>query len=432
MRITSKISAAVAVGALMLSVAACSPSSSGDAGNAEAASSITVWHNAADNAGIKDLYKNFTAKTGIKVDLVPIPADSFESTVTTKWATGDRPDILEYHPTTSSLALLNADENMQDLSGMDFVKKSGDLYKQTGSLNGKVYAAVTGFPSVFGVFYNKDVFAKAGVEVPKTFDELISSCPQLKKAGVAPFYESGGSQWPTQILPFLYGADSNQNNELGNALSHHKKDINDPNGVVVKGLEKYLQVRDACFQPNYSTGTFENAVADVYAGKAAMTAIHSDSYSIWQDTAKGDESQLSKTIGFTGLSTETARAAFGPGPIGSYMAPKSENAGKEAAARKFIEYATGEGYGPLVEANKAFPVIDGYQTPAGISPLKQEFKDAYDTATIGYPTDVAGFGDGYPAEISKLLAGELTPQQLADATAVRVQRASKAAGIDGW
>ncbi|MFE5671651.1 ABC transporter substrate-binding protein [Agromyces sp. NPDC056523] len=431
MRITRTITAAVAVGTVLFAVSGCSASS--DSEDAAAADSITIWHNAADNDGIKALYDGFTEATGIEVELEPIPADGFESTVTTKWATGDRPDILEYHPTSSALALLNAGENMQDLSDMDFVDASGTLYDNAGSLNGKVYAAITGFPSIFGLYYNKTVFDEAGLEVPQTFDDLLAVCPDLQAAGVDAFHESGGSQWPTQITPFLYGADANVGNELGTALAHNEVAVNDPDGVVVKGLETYLEVRDACFQDNYATGTFENAVTEVYSGNAAMTVIHSDTYDIWQDAAGGDEELLSETVGFTGLSTETARAAFGPGPLGSYMAPKTGDAGKEAAALKFIEYATGEGYGPLIEANKAFPVIDGYDVPEGISGLKQEFKDAYDSgATIGYPTDVTGFGDNFAADISRMLAGEITAQELADATQANVERASKAAGIEGW
>ncbi|GAB3399026.1 hypothetical protein GCM10027515_04890 [Schumannella luteola] len=429
MRITRQLTAAAAIGAVLFAAAGCSAGSDGG----DAGKSITIWHNAADNDGVKALYSHFTDDTGIEVKLEPIPADGFESAVQTKWATGARPDILEYHPTTSALRLLNADDNMQDLSDLDFVGKSGKLYDQTGSLDGKVYAAITGFPSIFGIYYNKSVFEKAGIEVPTSIDEMISACPALKASGVDAFYESGGSQWPTQILPFLYAADSNKDSKLGDALAHNEKKIDDPKGVVVQALDKYLEVRDACFQDDYATGTFENAVTAVYSGSAAMTAIHSDAYNIFQDAAGGDEDLLSSTVGFTGLSKSSATAAFGPGPMGSYMAPKTGNSAKEAAAIKFIEYATGKGYGPLIEANKAFPVIDGYDTPDGISPLKQSFKDAYDNgATLGLTTDIAGFGDNFAADISRMLAGEITPEQLAQGTEKAVARASKAAGIDGW
>ncbi|KSU54835.1 ABC transporter substrate-binding protein [Microbacterium enclense] len=428
MRTTRKVAAALTVGAVALTAAGCSSASSGS-GDAQ---SITIWHNSADNDGIMALYEGFTAETGIQVNLEAIPADGFETAVTTKWATGDRPDVLEYHPTASALALLNASQNMQDLSDMEFVGKSGSLYEQAGNLNGTVYAAITGFPSIFGIFFNKEVLASAGVEAPQTFDELITSCGALKSAGVVPFYESGGSQWPTQILPFLYMADENEGNELGYAFSHNEKQLNGEDSPFVAGLDKYLAVRDACFDPNYTTGTFENAIAEVYAGTAAMTALHSDTYNLWVDAAGGDEDALSAAVGFAGLSKDSATAAFGPGPLGSYMAPKTGDAGKEAAAKQFIEYATGKGYADLIATNEAFPVIEGYDAPAGAGELKLAFKAAYDDgATIGSTGDIAGF-DNFPAEVSRLLAGEITAQQLADAMQANVDRASKAAGVEGW
>ena len=37
------------------------------------------------------------------------------------------------------------------------------------------------------MFYNKDLLAQAGVEVPKTWDELVEVCAKLKEAGIQPF-----------------------------------------------------------------------------------------------------------------------------------------------------------------------------------------------------------------------------------------------------
>ncbi|MFF0700022.1 ABC transporter substrate-binding protein [Streptomyces tendae] len=421
--------AAIAAAAVMLAVSGCSAGSGSDGDG----KTIVVWHNSADSEAIAGLYKNFSKATGIKVDLVPFPSDSFETAVQSKWATGDRPDILEYHPTTSAAAQLNAKQTMQDLSDMPFVDKSGDMYEMAGSLDGKVYAAITGMPSIFGVFYNKEVFDKAGVEVPTTFDELVASCEPLKKAGVTPWYESGQSLWPTQILPSLYIADQNKGGSYGQKLRTNKESISNPDGVLVKALKEYEKVRDACFQKNYSTGTFEKGIAAVQGGEAAMIGLHSDTMSQWVDAAGGDEAALSETVGFTGMSSASATTWFGPAPLGSYYAPKTGNSARETSARKFIEYATGDGYQQLVDDAKAFPVIDGYKTPSGISPLKQEFKDAYDSgSTIGFATDVIGFSDSFQTEMGKLLNKQETPEELVKNVQANVERASKAAGIDGW
>ncbi len=42
-------------------------------------------------------------------------------------------------------------------------------------------------PSIFGFFYNKTLFDKAGIkEVPTTWDELDAACAKLKDAGITP------------------------------------------------------------------------------------------------------------------------------------------------------------------------------------------------------------------------------------------------------
>ncbi|TCC36479.1 ABC transporter substrate-binding protein [Kribbella speibonae] len=422
--------AAAAVAAALLAVSACSSSSGSEGGKAD---SITIWHNAADPQAITNLYQNFTKATGIKVNLVPFAADGFETAVQTKWATGDRPDILEYHPTTSAAAQLNAKQNMQDLSKLSFVGKSGDLYKMAGSYNGTVYAAITGLPSIFGVFYNKAAFKKAGVAVPQNFDQLLTACGSLKAAGVTPWYESGQSLWPTQILPANFIADQNVGAAYSDKLRTNKQAITDPSGPLMQALKAYEKVRDACFQKNYATGTFEKGIAQVYGGQAAMIGLHSDTYNLWQDAAGGDETKLAAAVGFTGISATSPKTWFGPGPLGSYYAPKTGDNGREAAAIKFIDYATGAGYQQLLDDNKAFPVIDGFKTPTGISPLKQQFKDAYDHgSTIGFATDVIGFGDVFPTQMGKLLNKQATPEDVAKTVEANVKRASKAAGVDGW
>ncbi|XVU27891.1 ABC transporter substrate-binding protein [Actinoplanes sp. CA-054009] len=422
--------AAAATAAALLAAAGCGSSSGSDGDKSD---SITIWHSSADQPAITNLYANFTKATGVKVNLVPFAADGFETAVQTKWATGDRPDILEYHPTTSSAAQLNAKQNMQDLSKMSFVAKSGDLYKMAGSFNGTVYAAITGLPSIFGVFFNNAAFEKAGVKVPETFDQLITACGTLKTKGVTPWYESGQSLWPTQILPSLYIADQNVGGVYSEKLRTNQQPITDPNGPLVKSLQQYEKVRDACFQKDYATGTFEKGIAEVYSGKAAMIGLHSDTYDLWKDAAGGDEAKLSRTVGFSGISSTSAKTWFGPGPLGSYYAPKTGDDGREKAARDFIEYATGAGYQQLLDDNKAFPVIDGYKTPEGISPLKQEFKKAYDNgSTIGFATDVIGFSDAFQPAMGKLLNKQATPDEVAKNVESAVQRASKAAGVEGW
>jgi len=434
MKIRSKAAAASIAALVVAGLVGCSNPTSNNAdnsgnGDVAPAKSITVWHNTADTPALLDLYKNFTKSTGIKVNLVDIPSNSFETTTQTKWTTGDRPDILEYHPTTAAILQFNP-SSFQDLSSEAFVKKSGDLYKSAGSYQGKVYSAITQLPSIFGLYYNKAALKKAGVDVPKNWSDLLASCKALNAKGITPIYESGNSQWPTQILPAAYLADSNKNNTYGQDLFENKEKVNDPSGALFKGIKAYKGLQDAgCFQKDVATGTFEKATDAVYNGSAAMTALHSDALTQFEQGA-GSADKVSEAVGFTGISAKSNTAWYGPSPLGSYYAPKTGDKGRQAAALKFIDYATGKGYSKLIEEGKTFPVIQGVVDPTGLSAIQKEFKTAYDNgATVG--TNLPGWNT-FPAELSKLLAGQETPTQVADNMQSSVAQAAKAAGVKGW
>ncbi|KHL04120.1 ABC transporter substrate-binding protein [Sinomonas humi] len=435
MKLRTKVASVSAAGMLMLGVAACSNPVANGSGQPDAsatpASSITIWHNTADSPALLDLYKNFTQATGIKVNLVDIPSSSFETTTQTKWSTGDKPDVLEYHPTAAAILQFNP-SNFVDLSSQAFVGKSGDLYKNVGSYQGKVYAAVTEFPSIFGLYYNKADLQKAGVSAPTNWNQLLDVCKALNSKGITPIYESGSSQWPTQILPAAYAADSNKDNAYGNDLLDNKAKVNDPNGAAVKGLEAYKQLQDAgCFNKDFATGTYEKATDAVYTGTAAMTALHSDALTQFTQSA-GSVQKASDALGFTGISANSATAWYGPSPLGSYYVPKTGDSSREAAALKFIQYATGDGYAKLIQEGQTFPVIQGYDDPSGLTSLQKDFKAAYDNgATAGYANNLPGWNN-FPAEISKLLNNQESAIQVADNMEASVQQAAKAANLPGW
>jgi multiple sugar transport system substrate-binding protein len=66
---------------------------------------------------------------------------------------------------------------------------------------GDIYGIPKDF-SVLGMFYNKEMFKKAGIrEVPDTWDELLAVAKKLKKAGLVPMSVSSDlSTW----LAFIY------------------------------------------------------------------------------------------------------------------------------------------------------------------------------------------------------------------------------------
>ena len=61
------------------------------------------------------------------------------------------------------------------------------------ALNGKVWQAPTNSQIIPFVFYNKDIFTKAGVEVPKTWADFQNAVTKLKAAGIKPIQMVGAA-----------------------------------------------------------------------------------------------------------------------------------------------------------------------------------------------------------------------------------------------
>lgn len=398
---------------------------------------ITLWHNSADPPALRQLYRDFEADTGVEVEQVAIPSAGFEDTTLTKWASGARPDVLEYHPTVTNLLALNPRATLRDLSGEEYIAKSGDLYRSAATVDGKTYGAVIGFPQVFGMFYNKTVFEKAGIATPpQNAAELISACEAIlaRAPGVTPIAESGGSQWPVQVLPTLLMGDANPDNTWGQELRGNRAHLDDDGSPFVRAMETYKQLQDdGCFNRDAASATVENSVRGLVDGKVAMVALHSDMITAMVAAAGGDAAKVDREIGFFAIGGESAAATYIPSPIGSYYLPRTGDGDREAAALEFIRYVTGRGYGRYIAAARTFPVIEGTPEPAGISALAREVKAAYDRgpANIAYAADVPGVG-GVMVLINKLLIGQVEPDEIAGQTQKSIEQAAKAAKLEGW
>jgi raffinose/stachyose/melibiose transport system substrate-binding protein len=64
------------------------------------------------------------------------------------------------------------------------------------SLDGKIVMVPYAADVTNVIFYNKALFADAGVEPPKTWDDLLAACDKLKGAGVIPITTGNKDLWP--------------------------------------------------------------------------------------------------------------------------------------------------------------------------------------------------------------------------------------------
>jgi raffinose/stachyose/melibiose transport system substrate-binding protein len=142
----------------------------------------------------------FEKKTGIKteIELKPSGAEG-DNVLKTRLATGDMTDLVWYN-TGSLFTVLNPAANFVDITNEPFVATLDNAFKTTVTDKGKVYGIPGGSSFAGGWLYNKKVYAKLGLKVPKTWAELLNNCAKIKAAKLVPVIGSYKDSWTAQLI----------------------------------------------------------------------------------------------------------------------------------------------------------------------------------------------------------------------------------------
>lgn len=126
----------------------------------------------------------------LRIETVGGGAD-YGAALKAKFASGDEPDIFNNGGWNEAIVWK---DKLEDLSNEPWVGNLIESTKQQITLDGKL----VGMPmntEGYGYIYNKDLFAKAGIEqVPNTLTGLREAAQKLKDSGVTPF-ENGYGEW---------------------------------------------------------------------------------------------------------------------------------------------------------------------------------------------------------------------------------------------
>jgi raffinose/stachyose/melibiose transport system substrate-binding protein len=132
------------------------------------------------------------------IDVVLNNVPNADAAIRTRLVRNDVPDVMTLNGSGNFAQLARADvfydfsqEPVLDTVNPAIVKILTDLGTSgEGEVNGIPFAN-----NADGVIYNKDLFAKYGVEVPTTWDEMIAAADTFKAAGVTPFYITLKDAW---------------------------------------------------------------------------------------------------------------------------------------------------------------------------------------------------------------------------------------------
>jgi raffinose/stachyose/melibiose transport system substrate-binding protein len=335
-----RLGALVAVSVSALALAACSAGSLGSSSSSKGGK-VTLSF-LVDNADttIKtadQLAKDFNAKNPnitVKVESRPGGSDG-DNLIKTRLSTGDMSDVFEYN-SGSLFQAIAPQKNLVPLADQSWVGNLDNNFKTTVTADGKVYGAPWGGFMSGAVLYNKPIYDRLGLQVPKTWAEFMANNAKIKAAGIAPVVQSYQDTWTSQL--FVLGdfhnvsaaepdfADKYTKNQAKYATS----------AAAVKGFQHLQEVHDAGYMnKDFASSKFEDGQRILAEGQGAEYPMLTFAIA---GIAANYPDKL-KDIGLFALPGDDAskNGLTVWAPAGVYI-PKTTTGAKLDAAKKFVAF----------------------------------------------------------------------------------------------
>ena len=285
---------------------------------------------------IKSKLPEFEKATGLKVELSQYGEDQLSDQYKVKLDAGSTEiDVMMYRPLQEG-KLFAKNKYLADLSDEVKADKAwGWEDFQSGPVGATTYKdKVVGVPIITEqevLYYRKDLLKKAGLEVPKTMEELEAAAKAIKaqNPGVAGFVaRTGKSAAVTQFSSFLYsfGGDFiDESGKSGVASDEAKKAYAYYGGLI----RNYGPA-------NVSTDmSWPEAMAIFTQGKAGL---YTEADSLYKNATDPVKSKVADTVGFAPMpSGSDGSKAFN---VPSWALGVNEASKNQANSWKFLAWAT--------------------------------------------------------------------------------------------
>ncbi|WNF26700.1 extracellular solute-binding protein [Streptomyces sp. C11-1] len=406
------ITATALVAALALAATACGSDgeSGGGKSSGELSGTVTWWDTSSpgsEDKVFKKLAEGFEKKhPKVDVKYVNVPFGEAQNNFKNAAETGDAPDVIRsevaWTPDFASLSYL------APLDGTPALKNQDDFLDQavaSTKYEGKTYAVPQVIDSM-GIFYNKKLLEKAGVEAPANLDELKSAAKKIKeKTGKTGLYLRGDD--PYFFLSFLYG----EGGDLVDAGSRTVT-VDKPEGVKAFKAVKEL-VDDGTAKTDASDG-WENMMQSFKNGDVAM--MINGPWAV-ADTLTGEEFTDKDNLG---IAPVPAGSAAQGAPQGGHNLAVYAGSKNLDASYAFVEYMTSVDAQATVagELNLLPTRHSAYAKKQAVnSEIVGFFKPIVETA-VERPWIPEGGSLFEPlrVEYTKVLTGQTTPEKAAKAT----------------
>src|SRR3954447_11110642 len=345
--------------ALAAATAGCG---SNDSGSGSDSKTLTYWASnqspslAEDKTNLAPVLKKFEQQTGIKVKLQVIGWPDLYSKILAATTSGQGPDVLNIGNTWAPS--LQATGAFQPFTSKEFNAIGGkdkfvEAAVKTGGAVGKDPTSVPYLGLVYGLYYNKKMFADAGLQPPTTWEELVADAkkltnPSKKVYGMA---MEGGSYTEGVHFAYIFGKQHGSDP----FTSSGKPNFTSPGQVA--GVKQYVDLMGANKVVNPSAAQYKNgpeAPGDFAKGKAAMLMSQNNA----NNTLQGDGMKSSE------YGVVAIPAPSGGQPVSSFVAGINlsifKNTKNQQGALKFVKFMTSKPTQQTLDKPfTALPIVKG-------------------------------------------------------------------------
>jgi len=222
---------------------------------------VEFWQSIAD--------KYMAAKPDVTVEIIGQPSSNvnvfqYEKTLL---ATGQFPDVMvmqnpaDFVPSGALMAFEDSE--------LDYL-----LDPNIGKIGGKQYVA-NYKKQVIGVFYNKDIFAANGLEVPQTYQAFLDVCEALKAKGILPVSLGIKDGWPQIMLANMIAGTDLLAKDPAWGSKRNADEVKFNNPELVKAMQKYQFICQNYAGDSLPSITYTQMLVQFFTGKAAMLPMGS-------------------------------------------------------------------------------------------------------------------------------------------------------------
>ncbi|MFE2075034.1 ABC transporter substrate-binding protein [Streptomyces misionensis] len=375
---------------LVLAATACGGGSSTGGGSNDAPKTLTYWASnqgasvAVDKQVLQPELDKFEQQTGIKVKLEVVPWSDLLNRILTAATSGQGPDVLNIGNTWSSSLQATGALLPWDAKNFDKIGGKGrfvaSALASTGA-QGKDPAAVPLYSMAYALYYNKKIFADAGIsQPPATWDELIADGKKIKAKGKSVLGAEGSNLSENIHHVFVFakqhGADF--------FTSDGKPAFTDPK--VVEAVKSYvdLMARDQVIPTGDAEYAQNQSVSDFAKGRLAML--------LWQSASANLASQGMHESDYGVAPVPVRSGTPGPGTqIDSMVAGINIAVFRDThnvdGATRFVKFMTSDDEQKIL--NKAYssipPVTSAQSDPAFNTPANSVLKNTLTTSAAALP-----------------------------------------------